>query len=254
MRLLEGKSALITGAAGGIGRAAALTFVREGARVAVSDLTAGGVEETAELVREIGGEAEVIVADVTKEHDVMRMVEKVVATFGKLDCAFNNAGMNGAQVGVYGRKTADWTEEAFDRLFAVNVKGVFLCMKHEILQMQKQGGGAIVNAGSIAGLVGRPTSAGYVASKHGVVGLTKTAALEYAESGIRINAVCPGVILTPMTAERMQRNPEATIAQIPLRRVGQPEEIANMVAWCCSDRASYVTGAAYNVDGGYMAI
>jgi NAD(P)-dependent dehydrogenase (short-subunit alcohol dehydrogenase family) len=189
----------------------------------------------------------------SKDGDVRAMVQTVVATYGRLDCAFNNAGISGWMIDAGGKKTAEWSEEAFDRMIAVNLKGVWLCMRHELPQMQAQGGGAIVNTGSIAGLVGLPTSSAYVAAKHGVVGLTKTAALEYAEANIRVNAVCPGYIKTRMTDPIMELRGAAVLAQTPLKRMGNPEEIAEMVVWLSSDRASYVSGAAYNVDGGWMA-
>ena len=250
--LLEGKSALITGGGGGIGRATALAFAREGAQVAVADIVLDAARETVALVNDAGGQAISLAGEVTRDADA-RAIEGVVRTYGRLDCAFNNAGIAGFQVDAAGKKTADWSEEAFDRMIAVNLKGVWLCMRHEIPQMQAQGGGAIVNTGSIAGLVGLPTSSAYVAAKHGVIGLTKTAALEYAEANIRVNAVCPGFIKTRMTEDTMRRRGEAILAQTPLRRMGNPEEIAEMVVWLCSDRASYVSGAAYNVDGGWMA-
>jgi NAD(P)-dependent dehydrogenase (short-subunit alcohol dehydrogenase family) len=191
---------------------------------------------------------------VTRDADVRAMVEGAVGAYRQLDCAFNNAGIAGWQVDAAGKKTAEWSEEAFDRMIAVNLKGVWLCMRHELTQMQAQGGGAIVNTGSIAGLIGLPTSSAYVAAKHGVLGLTKTAALEYAEANIRVNAVCPGFIKTRMTEDTMRRRGEEILSQVPLRRMGNPEEIAEMVVWLCSDRASYVSGAACNVDGGWMAI
>jgi NAD(P)-dependent dehydrogenase (short-subunit alcohol dehydrogenase family) len=252
--LLEGKSALITGAGGGIGRAAALAFAREGARVAVADIAAEAAAETVARVNAAGGQALSLTGEVTRDAEVRAMVEAVVRTWGRLDCAFNNAGIAGFQVDAAGKKTAEWSEAAFDRMIAVNLKGVWLCMKHELVQMAAQGGGAIVNTGSIAGLAGLPTSSAYVAAKHGVVGLTKTAAIEYAEANIRVNAVCPGFIRTRMTEDTMRRRGEAILAQTPLRRMGNPEEIAEMVLWLCSDHASYVTGAAYNVDGGWMAV
>ena len=182
------------------------------------------------------------------------MLDDTIVAFGRLDCAFNNAGIAGWHVEAAGKKTADWSEEAFDRMIEVNLKGVWLCMRAEIRQMLTQGGGAIVNTASIAGLAGLPTSSAYVAAKHGVVGLTKTAAIEYAEAGIRVSAVCPGYIHTRMTEETMRRRGAAILAQTPLHRMGNPEEIAEMVVWLCSDRASYVTGVAYNVDGGWMAV
>jgi NAD(P)-dependent dehydrogenase (short-subunit alcohol dehydrogenase family) len=251
--MLEGKSALITGGGGDIGRATALAFAREGARVAVADLRAEAAGETVAQVNAAGGQAISLSGDTSKDADVRAMVQTVVATYGRLDCAFNNAGISGWMIDAGGKKTAEWPEEAFDRMIAVNLKGVWLCMRHELPQMQAQGGGAIVNTGSIAGLVGLPTSSAYVAAKHGVVGLTKTAALEYAEANIRVNAVCPGYIKTRMTDPIMELRGAAVLAQTPLKRMGNPEEIAEMVVWLCSERASYVSGVAYNVDGGWMA-
>ena len=251
--MLYGKSTLITGGGGGIGRATALTFAREGARIAVADLTAEAARETVALVNAAGGQAISLSGDMSRDADVRAMIEAVVGAYGRLDCAFNNAGIAGWQVDAAGKKTAEWSEEAFDRMIAVNLKGVWLCMRHELPQMQAQGGGAIVNTASIAGLVGLPSSSAYVAAKHGVIGLTKTAAIEYAEANIRVNAVCPGYIRTRMTEPSMQLRGEAILAHTPLKRMGNPEEIAEMVVWLCSQRASYVSGAAYNVDGGYMA-
>jgi NAD(P)-dependent dehydrogenase (short-subunit alcohol dehydrogenase family) len=251
--MLDGKSALITGGGGGIGRATALAFAREGARVAVADLMAEAARETVALVNATGGQAISLSGDMSRDADVRAMIEAAVGTYGRLDCAFNNAGIAGWQVDATGKKTAEWSEEAFDRMIAVNLKGVWLCMRHELPQMQAQGGGAIVNTASIAGLVGLPSSSAYVAAKHGVIGLTKTAAIEYAEANIRVNAVCPGYIRTRMTEPSMRLRGEAILGHTPLKRMGNPEEIAEMVVWLCSERASYVSGAAYNVDGGYMA-
>jgi NAD(P)-dependent dehydrogenase (short-subunit alcohol dehydrogenase family) len=251
--LLDGKSALITGGGGGIGRATALAFAREGARVAVADVAAEAARETVAQVNAAGGQVISLAGEVTRDAEVRSMIDAVVSTYGRLDCAFNNAGIAGWQVDAGGKKTAEWSEEAFDRMIAVNLKGVWLCMRHELPQMLSQGGGAIVNTASIAGLAGLPTSSAYVAAKHGVIGLTKTAALEYAEANIRVNAVCPGFIRTRMTEDTMRRRGEAILGQVPFRRMGNPEEIAEMVVWLCSDRASYVSGAAYNVDGGWMA-
>ena len=251
--LLDEKSALITGGGGGIGRATALAFAREGARVAVADVAEEAARETVALVNAAGGQAISLSGDVSRDADVRAMIDAVVGTYRRLDCAFNNAGIAGWHVDAILKKTAEWSEEAFDRMIAVNLKGVWLCMRHELPQMQAQGGGAIVNTGSIAGLVGLPNSSAYVAAKHGVIGLTKTAALEYAEANIRVNAVCPGYIKTPMTEPSMRLRGEAILAQTPLKRMGSPEEIAEMVVWLCSERASYVSGAAYNVDGGWMA-
>jgi NAD(P)-dependent dehydrogenase (short-subunit alcohol dehydrogenase family) len=251
--MLDGKSTLITGGGGGIGRATALAFAREGARVAVADIMPEAARETVALVNAAGGQAISLSGDMSRDADVRMMIEAVVGAYGRLDCAFNNAGIAGWQVDATGKKTADWSEEAFDRMIAVNLKGVWLCMRHELPQMQAQGGGAIVNTASIAGLVGLPSSSAYVAAKHGVIGLTKTAAIEYAEAKIRVNAVCPGYIRTRMTEPSMQLRGEAILAHTPLKRMGNPEEIAEMVVWLCSERASYVSGAAYNVDGGWMA-
>jgi NAD(P)-dependent dehydrogenase (short-subunit alcohol dehydrogenase family) len=252
--IVEGKVALVTGGGGGIGRAAALAFAREGARVAVADFAAAAARDTVALINAAGGQAITLTGDVTRAKDVRAMLDDTVTAYGRLDCAFNNAGIAPYQVDASGKKTADWSEASFDRMIAVNLKGVWLCMKEEIPRMQSQGGGAIVNTASIAGLIGLVTSSAYVAAKHGVIGLTKTAALEYADAKIRVNAVCPGFIKTQMTEETMRRRGEAIMAQIPVRRMGEPGEIAEMVVWLCSDRASYVTGAAYNVDGGWMAV
>jgi NAD(P)-dependent dehydrogenase (short-subunit alcohol dehydrogenase family) len=252
--MLDGKAALITGGGGGIGRATALAFAREGARVAVADVAAEAAQQTVALVNAAGGQAMSLTGEVTRDDEVRAMIDTTVAAYGRLDCAFNNAGIAGWHVDAAGKLTAEWLEAAFDRMIAVNLKGVWLCLRHEIPQMQAQGGGVIVNTGSIAGLAGLPTSSAYVAAKHGVLGLTKTAAIEYARDHIRVNAVCPGYIETAMTKEVMQRRGAAILAQTPQGRMGSPEEIAEMVVWLSSDRASYVTGACYNVDGGYMAM
>ena len=252
--ILEGKTALITGAGGGIGRAASLAFAREGARVACADANRDAASDTVAMVNAVGGQALSLGGDVTDDATVQGLIRATLEAYGRLDCAFNNAGIAGYQVDAAGKRTAEWSEAAFDRMIGVNLKGVWLCMKHELLHMAAHGGGAIVNTGSIAGLVGLPTSSAYVAAKHGVLGLTKTAAIEYAADRIRVNAVCPGYIRTKMTEEVMARRGEALMAMIPFHRMGTPEEIAELVAWLCSDRASYVTGACYNVDGGYMAV
>jgi NAD(P)-dependent dehydrogenase (short-subunit alcohol dehydrogenase family) len=251
--MLDGKTALITGGGRGIGRATALLFAREGARVAVADQSAEGAAETVALINRDGGQAISITADVTGADAVAAMVAATVTAFGRLDCAFNNAGIAPFQVGAAGKKTAAWSEKAFDRMLEVNVKGVWLCLRAELEQMVKQGGGAIVNTASIAGLIGLPTSSAYVASKHAVIGLTRTAALEYAADKIRVNAVCPGFIETDMTRDTMARRGAELMALVPFHRMGTADEIAEMVCWLSSDRASYVTGAAYTVDGGYTA-
>lgn len=251
--MLDGKVALVTGGGNGIGREAALAFAREGARVAVADYEAGAAGETVALINGNGGQAISLSGDVTVAAQVQAMLDATTAASGKLDCAFNNAGVAGHQVGASGQLTHEWSETSFDRMIEVNLKGVWLCMKHEIPLLRANGGGAIVNTASIAGLIGLRTSSIYVAAKHGVIGLTKTAAIEYAEEGIRVNAVCPGYIATRMTGPIRETRGDAIIARTPMRRFGEPREIAEAVVWLCSDRASYVTGAAYEVDGGLVA-
>lgn len=249
--LLTGKVALVTGGGSGIGRAAALIFAREGARVAVADYAVEGGEETVRAIEGAGGEAVFIRADVSKTADVKAMIRKVVDMWGRLDCANNNAGIEGTPAPL-----ADCSEENWDRTININLKGVFLCMKYEIPQMLKQGGGAIVNTSSVAGLVGFRRLPAYVASKFGIVGLTKAAALDYAQAGIRINAVCPGVIRTPMVERLTGGDPQAE-AQLaagePVGRLGAPEEVGEAIVWLCSDAASFVTGHAMAVDGGWVA-
>jgi NAD(P)-dependent dehydrogenase (short-subunit alcohol dehydrogenase family) len=253
--MLDGKVALVTGGGGGIGRATALAMVREGAKLAVADFNAAAARDTVTAINEAGGQAITLTGDVSRAAEVQTMADDTLSAFGRLDCAFNNAGIAGHHVEAVGKKTAEWPEAAFDRMIAVNLKGVWLCMAAELRHMQAHGGGSIVNTASIAGLIGLPTSAAYVAAKHGVVGLTKTAAIEYAEAGIRVNAVCPGYIETPMTAPiRASARAGAILGQTPMRRYGRPEEIAELVVWLCSERASFVTGAAYNADGGWIAV
>ena len=248
---LGGKVALVTGGASGIGRATALTFAREGARLVIADMHEDGGQQTIHMITEQGGEAIFVRTDVSKAVEVQALISAAVETYGRLDCAHNNAGISGG-----GRAlTAEYPEETWHQVIAVNLTGVWLCMKYEIPQMLPQGGGAIVNTASVAGLIGGRGLAAYVASKHGVVGLTKTAALEYAQQGIRVNCVCPGVIHTPMT-ERAWSDPERRaqiIAMEPLGRIGNPEEIAEAVVWLCSDAASFVTGHAMSIDGGLVA-
>lgn len=255
MALLTGKTALITGGGSGIGRAACLVFAREGARIVVADLSSDAAAQTAALVKEAGGEAVTVAGDVSCEADVVRMMATVTQSFGRLDCAFNNAGITGDPIAQGGRKLADWDREGFEKIIAINLTGVWSCLKHEIrLILAQGGGGAIVNTASIAGLAGLAYASGYVAAKHGVVGLTKSAALDYARDGIRTNAVCPGFIETQMTQDVMERGGDRVLRAIPTGRLGRPEEIAELAAWLCSDRASYVNGATYAADGGYLAI
>lgn len=251
MKRLDGKIALVTGGSSGIGRAAALAFAREGAKVVIADVLIEGSEETVQIIEKSGGQAIFFKTDVSKSDEVEVLIKKTAETYGRLDCAFNNAGVGGGRAA-----TAKCTEEEWDRVIEINLKGVWLCMKYEIQQMLKQGGGAIVNTASVAGLVGFQGTPAYVASKHGVVGLTKAAALEYATSVIRINAVCPGVIRTPMIDRIVAARPqmeEVYTAMHPVGRLGEPEEIAEAVVWLCSDAASFVTGHAMVVDGGLVA-
>jgi NAD(P)-dependent dehydrogenase (short-subunit alcohol dehydrogenase family) len=250
-RLLDGKITLVTGAGSGIGRATALAFAREGAKVLVADVVIEGAQETLKMISEAGGEGKVAKVDVSQSREVEAMVNQVVETYGRVDCAFNNAGIGGDRA-----FTAKCTEENWDRVMSINLKGVWLCMKYEIPHMLQQGRGSIVNTASIAGLVGVLSTPAYVASKHGVVGITKAAALEYATSGIRINAVCPGVIRTPMIGRRLEKKPEMEAGYVsmePMGRLGRAEEIAEAVVWLCSDAASFVTGHAMAVDGGLVA-
>ncbi len=251
--ILDGKSALVTGGASGIGRATALVMAREGARVAVADRTEDSAAVTVGLINQAGGQAIAIGGDVANEADITAMVAQAVSAFGRLDCAFNNAGISGRAVGQVGQRLHELNQASFDGMLAVNLTGVFLCMKHEIVQMLAQGGGAIVNTASIAGLVGLATSSHYVAAKHGVVGLTRTAAIEYGRDNIRVNCVNPGYIATPMTAETMKTRYDELMTKVPMNRLGLPEEIAEAVVWMCSDKASFMNGACHVVDGGYYA-
>ena len=243
-----GKVAFVTGAGGGIGRATALAFAREGANVAVTDVSEQNLQETARLIEELGGRALGIKCDVTRAEDVKSALDRTIETFERLDVAFNNAGSEQPITA-----TADLTEEEWDRIVGINLRGVFLCVKYEIPLLLKQGGGAIVNTSSGAGVKGIAGQAAYCAAKFGIVGLTKAAALDYAASNLRINAVCPGIIETPMMDRFSGGTPEGrerVIAQEPVGRMGKPEEIAAAVVWLCSDAAAFVVGHALVVDGG----
>ena len=254
-RNLEGKSALVTGGASGIGRATALAFAREGARVAVADILEEAAQSTVTEIEAMGGQALAIACDVTDDDAVKAMIAATVDAFGSLDCAFNNAGIAPYQVNAGWQKIADVAPEAWRRLIDVNLTGVWLCLRHEVAQMRAQSsGGVIINTASILGLIGSATSSAYVAAKHGVVGLTKVAAADHAEDNIRVNAVCPGYIETPMTEETMRRRGERILARVPMARMGKAGEIAEAVVWLCSPKASFVTGVSWAVDGGYTAI
>ena len=251
MRSLADKVALVTGGGSGIGRAAVLLFAREGAKVVVADVRAEGARETVEQVQQAGGEAIFVPCDVSKSTEVEALVNKCVQAYSRLDCAFNNAGILG-EMG----KTADCSEENYDRLMAVNLKGVWLCMKYEIRQMLTQGAGVIVNTASNAGMRGQPELPVYGATKAGIVQLTRTAALEYIRSGLRINCVNPSLIWTPMVERQAADDPglvDRLTEEQKIGRLGKPAEIAEAVVWLCSDAASFVTGHPMNVDGGDLA-
>jgi NAD(P)-dependent dehydrogenase (short-subunit alcohol dehydrogenase family) len=247
----DGKVAMITGGSSGIGRATALAFAKEGAKILLADIDEAGGEESLSMIRGAGGEAIFFRADVSKVADVEAMVNKTVDAYGRLDYAHNNAGIDGDFATI-----VKYTEESWDRVMGVNLKSVWAGMKYEIPQMRKNGGGVIINSASVAGMVGFRTMGPYVASKHAVIGLTKTAALEYSNFGIRVNAICPGAIRTPMIDAYLggDAEKEASMNALqPIGRMGRPEEVANLVVWLCSDAASFITGAAIAIDGGIVA-
>ena len=248
----DGKVALVTGGSSGIGRAASLAYAGRGAKVVVADVDVQGGEETLQMVKEAGGEASMVHADVSNASEVQAMLNRTVELYGRLDFAFNNAGVAGRDIS----STADYSEDDWDRVIGVDLKGVWLCMKAEIPQMLRQGGGAIVNTASVAGLVGIRGTCAYIAAKHGVAGLTKAAALEYGSSGIRVNAVAPGYIRTPLFEAILDQVPgyeEQVVDRHPLGRIGTAEEIADAVVWLSSEASSFVTGHTMAVDGGYLA-
>ncbi len=250
---LEGKVILVTGGGSGIGRATSLLLAKQGAKVMIADYVPDSAVKTVAMIKEAGGTADCVAADVSITKQVEAMVAKTVETFGRLDGALNNAGIEGK---IGHDRVENGSEENFDRTIAINLKGVWLCMKYEIPQMLKQGGGSIVNTASVAGLVGFEGGSAYNASKHGVIGLTKTAALEYAQKNIRVNCVCPGVINTPMVARIVDAggmNERDLTAGEPVGRMGQPSEIGEGVAWLLSDAASFVTGHSLVIDGGWVA-
>ncbi len=250
-KLFSGKVALVTGGSFGIGSATAVAFACQGAKVVIVDWIEDTEQATVSKIIALGGECLFIKCDVSNSSDVERMMSKIISKYGRIDFAFNNAGIEGATA-----NTAECAEENWDKTIGINLKGVWLCMKNEIPFMLKQGAGVIINTASVAGLIGLPGLPAYVASKHGLVGLTKAAALEYAKQGIRINAVCPGVIKTPMVDRVTGKDKEVEkqyISMEPVGRMGKPEEVAEAVTWLCSDKASFVTGVALPVDGGWIA-
>lgn len=249
--LMTGKVALITGGASGIGRAAAIAFAREGAGVVIGDIDTKGSENTVAMIKESGGNAESLSVDVARSADVQALVSKAVERYGGLDYAFNNAGLVGSYAGI-----VDTSEEDWNHVVAINLTGVWLCMKHEIPEMLKRGGGAIVNNGSVTSIIGAPGPVGNVATKHGVAGLTRSAALQYATQGIRVNAVAPGLVRTPTASRITALHPDAEaamLAGIPQGRWCEPEEIAEAVIFLCSDRAAHITGHIMAIDGGMTA-
>ncbi|MCM6776609.1 glucose 1-dehydrogenase [Nocardia sp. CDC159] len=247
--LLGDKVALITGAASGIGAVAARVFTAHGAKLVLADLNDEKGNELAAEIENSGGEALFVHTDVSSEDDVAAMMRAVVERFGRLDCAFNNAGIDGHPAIAHEVTRADW-----DRMLAVNLTGVWLCLKYELPQMLSQGGGAIVNTASVAGLRGSPRQTCYTTAKHGLIGLTMVTAVDYAATGIRVNAICPGTIHTPMLDDGFRKgilDNEKMLSRIPMARHGEPEEIAEAAAWLLSDGASYVTGQALPIDGGW---
>jgi len=250
MKTLQDKVALITGGTTGIGRATAIAFARQGAKVVVSGRRPKEGEETVKLIKEAGGTGVFLAADVSKATDVKNLVERTVATYGRLDIAFNNAGVESSVMA----PTADQDDDDFDKVFAINVKGVYLSMKYQIPAMLKTGGGSIINTSSVAGVIGMPGAGPYVASKHAVIGLTKNAALEYAKLGIRVNAVAPAAIETPMLDRFTESVPRDLLTSLhPIGRLGKPEEIADAAVWLASPQSSFVTGQTIAVDGGFTA-
>jgi NAD(P)-dependent dehydrogenase (short-subunit alcohol dehydrogenase family) len=242
----EGKTAFITGAASGIGRATAVAFAAEGARVVVTDRVEAALQETAEYVKESGGEVLAIACDVSKPEEIEAAVAQAVNTFGRIDCAFNNAGVENKATPLHEIELEEW-----DRILSINLRGTFVCMKHEIAQMVRQGSGVVVNTSSGAGIRGVAGGASYAASKHAMIGMTKSAALDYAKQNIRVNCVLPGNIATPMMDRFTAGDIQKAIDLEPVGRLGKPEEIAEAVLWMCSDLGGFVTGASIVVDGGW---
>ena len=250
---LVDRVALVTGASSGIGRASAVAFARDGAKVIVSGRSREGCEKTVKMIKAVGGEASFIQADLKKAEEVEALIDRAIKTYGKLDCAFNNGGVMGDK----GIPTTEYPEDLWDLLIDTNLKGTWLCMKYEIPQMLRNNGGSIVNMSSVVGLVGVPGWAAYVATKHGIVGLTKSVALEYAQANIRVNVICPGTIRTPMldhiTGGDDPQFEAMVSAAHPMGRIGTPEEVAEAALWLCSDATSFITGHTLVIDGGWTA-
>jgi NAD(P)-dependent dehydrogenase (short-subunit alcohol dehydrogenase family) len=247
----NGQVDLVTGAASGMGLATARAFAQAGAAVTLADISKDALQQAVDQIKSIGGNAIAVLCDVADEAQVAVMVERTVTEFGRLDAALNNAGIQ-----VQSSEVADQSAEDYDRVNAINLRGVWACMKHELQQMRRQGSGAIVNCSSIGGLVGRAELAAYHGSKHGVIGLTRSAALEYAARSIRVNAVCPGTIDTPMVSSMLEKGMLAMddlLRDLPMKRLGKGEEIAHAVLWLCSSGSTFVTGQALAVDGGFTA-
>jgi len=247
----SGKVALVTGGASGLGRVSAIALAKEGAKVVVADVMESEGEATAKMIADAGGQARFMKTDVTKSGEVEAMLGETLGAFGRLDFALNNAGIDGVRA-----RTADYPEEVWHQVLDLNLTGVFLCMKFELPVMVKQGSGVIINMSSVAGVTGFPGHAAYTASKHGVIGLTKVAAIDYAKAGIRVNAICPAYTRTPMLTRMLEKNPafEAKlISRVPLRRLGTAEEIAQAVVYLFSDASAFITGHSLVMDGGIVA-
>jgi len=250
MSILENKVAVVSGAGSGIGRAIAITYAKEGAKVAVADINGAHAEETVKMIKDAGGDAFAIIADSSKAADNKTIVEKVVAQYGRLDIACNNAGMGGPA-----KPTGEYEPEEWDRVIALNLNGVFYACRYELEQMEKNGGGSIINIASIHGQVAAPNSPAYTASKHAVVGLTKNIAAEYAQKNIRCNAVGPGYIETPLLSDNLDKKAQDAIAaKNPIKRLGTAQEIADLVTFLSSDKSSFTTGSYIISDGGYTAV
>ncbi len=253
-RRFESKVVLVTGGTSGLGYDGALAFAKEGAKVVIAGRRVKEGEEAAGAIRQAGGEALFVRADVSREADVAAMVKACADSYGGLDCAYNNAGIDGALM----TSIVDYKKEVWDQVIAINLTGMFLCMKYEIPEMIKRGGGSIVNMSAVAGFkAGKRVGSAYITSKHGVIGLTKTGAIEYADQGVRVNAVCPAMIETPMSYKTFLKDEASArraISLHPIGRIGKPEEVSALVLWLCSAEAGFVTGAAIPVDGGFLLV